>query len=135
MSSRAGFAIVSCLIVACGSSSGGSSSGSSSNGGSSNGASTSSSGAGTCVNVDQANYDTSCNAASDCFSLNVGCVCDGSCPCGNYAANKSGESRYESEIGSLRLVSCFCPASSIACVNGKCTIGGPGQPPGCPDGG
>jgi hypothetical protein len=135
MSSRApaGFAIVGWLILAsCG---GSPTSGSSSGGSSSHPSSSSAGTGGACVNVDPASYDTSCNAASDCFPLQAGSVCDGSCACGNFAANKSGQTRYSNEIGSLRLAACFCPALSIACVNGKCIACGSPQSASCPDAG
>jgi hypothetical protein len=74
------------------------------------------------VTIDPATYDLSCNDVSDCFLLEVGNVCDGSCACGDYAANVSGQSLYESAIASVHLADCFCPASPIACENHQCVL-------------
>ncbi len=151
--SVASFALVGCLFLACGgkvggspgsgssgsssgassggtssggtSSGGGSSSGVSSGGTSSSGVSSgSSSGSATCVDIQASSYDTSCNSVSDCFLMQVGTICDGTCACGNFAANVSGQAQYEQALSEVQLSDCFCPDAPIDCIGHQCTTAG-----------
>jgi hypothetical protein len=80
----------------------------------------------TCVDIEAASYDQSCNVDNDCVGINVGQICEGSCfGCApNTAINVSGEGRYEAATapvsgGDL----CPCPASSAPrCANNTCIL-------------
>jgi len=95
----------------------------------------------TCVDIEAASYDTSCNVDSDCVGIAVGQLCDGSCygclP--NTAINVSGEARYQAATAPVSGgIECSCPAGSAPrCFNNACILCpfGPDEPTGCNPGG
>lgn len=93
----------------------------------------------TCVEIEAASYDQSCNVDSDCMGIVVGQICQGSCfGCApNTAVNVSGEARYEAATAPVSGGDqCPCPASStLRCANNTCILcpfdpNAP-EPPGC----
>jgi hypothetical protein len=91
----------------------------------------------TCVEIDLASYDQSCNTASDCTLIETGLVCSGSCNCGGSPINVSGEAQYEKATSGITFEECPCAEEGpLQCVGGTCTLcSGSPPPPGCPDGG
>jgi hypothetical protein len=99
----------------------------------------------TCVDIDPASYDTSCQSDSDCIDVSAGVICSGyNCLCGGATINASGQARYEAALASVTRGAgpgCGCPYLGRArCVQSQCVICHPGylndpNPPGCPDGG
>jgi len=84
-------------------------------------------GGSTCVEVDLSSYDTSCNQDSDCFLIQTGQVCDGDCTCGGEPINVSGEMQYEQAVSGIVFAECGCPVGPAGtCLNGTCTLTGPG---------
>jgi len=77
----------------------------------------------TCIDIDLATYDQSCQQASDCILIFTGEVCSPSdCPCNQALVNISGEPRYDQAYNSLPLFICSCPSlGEPECIAGKCT--------------
>jgi hypothetical protein len=97
--------------------------------------------AGTCVDIDPASFDESCQSDMDCTLAPTGKVCSGECGCGGGAVSRSAATSIQSELtsSSIQLSACPCPPPGTwsRCVDGTCTgcpVGG-GGPSGCPDGG
>jgi hypothetical protein len=91
-----------------------------------------------CVDISLSDYDTSCTTASDCFGIQVGKVCSGSCECGGTLVNVSGQAKYEAAVSGIEFSECPCPsAGEPACLHGVCAYCGGGSmtSPDCPDGG
>jgi hypothetical protein len=81
-----------------------------------------SAGGGSCIDVNLASYDQSCNQASDCVYVQSGEVCSGQCGCGNSVINAAGEARYRQATASIDWAECMCldqPAPQ--CVDHRCT--------------
>jgi hypothetical protein len=78
---------------------------------------------GNCVEIDVADYETSCTQASDCISINTGDVCSGQCGCGGTAVNVSGQARYEQAITGITFEGCPCASQPLSCVAGQCAFG------------
>jgi hypothetical protein len=90
--------------------------------------------AGQCVEVNLADYDQSCNTASDCTLIRTGEVCGATCDCGASPINVSGEAKYEAAISGIKFEDCPCiSAGPLGCSGGKCTVCS--GPKACPDGG
>jgi hypothetical protein len=99
----------------------------------------------TCVDIDPATYDTSCQIDSDCIDVSGGVICSGyNCLCGGTAISASEQARYNAALASVPAgpgPHCNCPYFGRArCVQSQCVICHPGylndpNPPGCPDGG
>lgn len=90
---------------------------------------------GTCVDINPASYETSCNSDSDCTLVRTGDICDGQCSCGDTPINQSGISKYQAATSGLSLEACPCVfPGTVNCVASQCTLcsGQPGQPSGCP---
>jgi hypothetical protein len=108
--------------------------------GSSSGYSGTSSGGGsgsstTCVDINPAQFDQTCNQASDCFVITTGTICTGACLCGgSVAINVSGEPRYQAEVSAVATGLCPCPPElPPACSGHLCVActGAPTDPPDC----
>lgn len=137
-------AAVGALALACGGratgpggdgSSGGASSSGASSSGSSSGASDD---AGTCVNVDPADYDASCAVDADCTLIITGLVCSGQCGCGgNTPVNVAGGARFKAAVAGIDFLACPCVAAPpVRCMANRCTECDFGtQAPACRDGG
>jgi hypothetical protein len=88
--------------------------------------------AGQCVDIDPSTYDQTCNNAADCFLIQTGEVCSGSCACGGTPVNVSGEARYDKAVSGIKFAECPCASKPVGCVAGTCAFCGPD---GCSDGG
>ncbi|HEY3817430.1 MAG TPA: hypothetical protein VGL81_09680 [Polyangiaceae bacterium] len=94
---------------------------------------------GTCVDIDPASYDVSCQVDTDCVSIVAGPLCPGyTCACpGGGAINASSEAQYQAALESIQEGSgilCECPAfPGPQCLGGVCTVcaGLPADPPAC----
>jgi hypothetical protein len=79
-----------------------------------------------CVNIDVATYDHTCEQDSDCISITPGTICSGECICNVGAAvNQSEEARYQAAVSQLASSSSLCPcpvAPSPVCHNHQCTL-------------
>lgn len=117
---------------------GGSSGGGSGSGGSGGGSGSSSGGVGTgCVYLPLSRYDTSCGTDSDCVTVTTGNVCNGDCLCGGSAINVASEGEWKTDVSSVLVGECGCPAEPLPrCIASTCTVctGGPSDPPGCSTG-
>jgi hypothetical protein len=98
-----------------------------------------------CIDIDPADYDTSCNADTDCIDITAGELCSGyNCTCGGATINADGADRYNAVFDSIQSGPgplCSCPYfGTPRCVQGTCTfcpasdLGSP-IPAGCPDAG
>ena len=65
---------------------------------------------GTCVDIELASYDQSCNQPSDCTLIQTGEVCSGQCACGGSPVNVAGQSRYDQATSGIAFGHCGCPA-------------------------
>ena len=100
---------------------------------------------GACGAIDSSTYDKTCTTDSSCIAITSGTFCSDTpwCICLGDTINVDGQSRYKKELSDLqsRLMpgpgGCSCPfLGNARCVQGRCTICGPGgSNPGCPDGG
>lgn len=90
---------------------------------------------GSCVFIDPATFDTSCDANSDCtLIIQTGTVCDGSCECGGTPVNVDGQSQYEQDIQGIVFAGCPCAAGRPpACSAGTCVAcnGATDEPAAC----
>jgi hypothetical protein len=96
--------------------------------------------AGTCVDLTQSMFDSSCNEDSDCIEVSLGHLCSRGCLCGGSAINQSAEAEWQQDILPISIDGpvCGCPfLGSPRCIDNECiSCGGDGQsPPGCPDAG
>jgi hypothetical protein len=98
-----------------------------------------------CIDIDTADYDTSCNADTDCIDITAGEICSGyNCTCGGATINADDQDRYDTVFNSIQSGPgplCSCPYfGTPRCVQHTCTfcpapdLGGP-IPDGCPDAG
>ncbi len=81
--------------------------------------------AGVCVDDDVANYDTSCNTASDCAEVTTGNFCSPICTCGGSTVNVSAQAAVQQAVEQAQKIVgealCECPAvPEPKCVSGKC---------------
>jgi hypothetical protein len=82
---------------------------------------------GRCVDVNLADYSTTCSVSNDCFIIQTGQVCDGNCECGGSPVSTSGEAMYESVVSGIQFGECGCPAGPPpVCTNGQCVLEGLG---------
>ncbi|MEO7108924.1 MAG: hypothetical protein ABI183_00685 [Polyangiaceae bacterium] len=98
-----------------------------------------------CIDLDPADYDTSCNADTDCIDITAGEICSGyNCTCGGATISTKDQDKYDALFNSIHPSTgpiCSCPYfGTPRCVQGTCTfcprsdLGGP-IPAGCPDAG
>jgi hypothetical protein len=76
--------------------------------------------------IDIADFDVSCNGASDCIPVFIGSFCT-SCWCPLAAAiNVADKAAYEAEAqiksAGVPPPTCSCPASEGICVQGQCAV-------------
>jgi hypothetical protein len=81
---------------------------------------------GSCVDINAADYPTSCSTSSDCTRITSGSVCDGTCNCGDTPVNEAGYAKFEQAVSGIQFGECGCPAFEVPqCVNNVCVV--PGQ--------
>jgi hypothetical protein len=75
--------------------------------------------------LDIANYDRSCQQASDCVAVYIG-GCSG-CLCPNTAINRRSQAQYEEDFMMLECTGEACPCVPVppTCKAGQCAAGGP----------
>jgi hypothetical protein len=81
--------------------------------------------AGQCIDIDVANYDTSCTTTSDCVEVTAGTFCSPICTCGGSTVNVSSKAAVQQALDqaekTLGTAECGCPVIlPPQCVGGKC---------------
>jgi hypothetical protein len=84
--------------------------------------------AGTCVDIELAAYDQSCQVDSDCIQVTMGMICSPSCFCGGSAISASEETQYQSQTAGIANRDCPCAYDGEPrCMQNKCVLCPPGE--------
>jgi hypothetical protein len=124
------------ILAACGGKVSGGSAGSGGSGGSGDVYEADEPDGATCVNLDTASFDQSCDRDSDCVAVpgegsddgGFGCpfnpvFCNGYCACRLATINVSAQASYEAALSPVIPGTCSCPAvSTPSCKNHLCTM-------------
>jgi hypothetical protein len=87
-----------------------------------------------CVDVNLADYTTTCSQDSDCILIPTGTICTGDCECGGEPVSATEQSKYDQATQEIMFGLCECPAFPLPqCVGNVCLVcAGPNPSPQCP---